>query len=102
VTPARRAEVLAADRALLAHATRVDPAGWLRFLRAEKDARNVCGASPVWALLATIAGRGFEGTLLRHDDWEIDEGTASWVSFAAVAFAEPRNGGAAGASPGAC
>jgi MEMO1 family protein len=89
VTPQRRAAVLDADRALLAHATGGDPAGWLGFLRAERDARNVCGAAPVWALLATIAGRGWRGTLLRHDDWEIDPDTGSWVSFAAVAYDAP-------------
>jgi hypothetical protein len=43
----------------------------------------------VWALLEAIAGRGFTGTLLRHDDWEIDPETGSRVSFAAAAFSEP-------------
>jgi AmmeMemoRadiSam system protein B len=105
VTPARRAEVLEADRGLLAHAAQGDPAGWLAFLRAERDARNVCGAAPVWALLATIEGRGWRGTLLRHDDWEIDADTGSWVSFAALAFAEPDGdapGRAAGTAPPPC
>jgi AmmeMemoRadiSam system protein B len=86
VTPTRRAEVLAEDRRLLEHATRGDAAGWLGSLRAERDARNVCGAAPVWTMLAAIEGRGWTGTLLRHDDWEIDPETGSYVSFAAVAY----------------
>lgn len=87
VSPSRRAEVLDADRRLLTHAAAADPAGWFSFLEAERDARHVCGASAVWALLAAIEGRGWRGTLLRHDDWEIDPETGSRVSFAAVAYA---------------
>jgi AmmeMemoRadiSam system protein B len=88
VGEARRARVLAEDRRLLARAVAGDAAGWVASLRAERDARNVCGAAPVWALLEAIAGLGLAGTLLRHDDWEIDPGTGSRVSFAAAAFSE--------------
>ncbi|MBL9086029.1 MAG: AmmeMemoRadiSam system protein B [Planctomycetia bacterium] len=87
VTPARLAEVLAADRVLLEHAAAVAPDAWLRALHAERDARNVCGAAPTWALLEALRGRGLAGTVLRHDAWEIDPATASHVSFAAVAYA---------------
>lgn len=86
VTPARLAEVLAADRALLESVAAVAPDAWLRALHAERDARNVCGAAPTWALLETLRGRGLRGTVLRHDAWEIDPATSSHVSFAAVAF----------------
>jgi AmmeMemoRadiSam system protein B len=78
--------VLEADRALLGHALAVDPAGWLRFLHEEKDARNVCGAAPTWVLLSALQGRGMAGRLLRHDLWEIDPGTGSHVSFCAAAY----------------
>lgn len=87
VSDARLAQVLEADRALLAHARAVDPDGWLGALHREADARNVCGAAPTWALLETLRGRGLAGTLLRHDAWEIDPETGSHVSFAAMAFA---------------
>ncbi len=87
VSEARRQEVLDADRRLLTRATEADASGWFEFLKAERDARNVCGASAVYALLSAIEGRGWRGTLLRHDDWEIDPDTGSRVSFAAVAYA---------------
>jgi AmmeMemoRadiSam system protein B len=85
------AAVLAADRPLLDAAARCDARGWFEALAAEGDRRSVCGASPTWTLLAALAGSGLSGTLLRHDEWEIDPETGSHVSFAAMAFA-PANG----------
>jgi MEMO1 family protein len=86
VGKARLAAVMEADRALLVHAAAVDADGWLSSLHAEADARNVCGASPTWTLLEVLRGRGLHGTVLRHDEWEIDADTGSHVSFAAVAY----------------
>jgi len=86
VTPARLAEVMAADRVLLEHAAAVAPDAWLRALHAEHDARNVCGAAPTWTLLEALRHRGLAGTVLRHDHWQIDPATRSHVSFAAIAY----------------
>ncbi|HVG93204.1 MAG TPA: AmmeMemoRadiSam system protein B [Planctomycetota bacterium] len=87
VDDAAMATVLEADRGLLRHALASDADGWLRFLHAEGDRRNVCGAAPGWALLAAIEPQGWRGTLLRHDAWEIDPDTGSRVSFCAIAWA---------------
>jgi AmmeMemoRadiSam system protein B len=86
VDDAQMAEVLEADRGLLRHALASDPDGWLGFLHAEGDRRNVCGAAPTWTLLAAIEPHRWRGTLLRHDAWTIDEGTGSRVSFCALAY----------------
>jgi AmmeMemoRadiSam system protein B len=93
------AEVMAADRALLSHALSGDADGWLRALHEEGDRRNVCGAAPTYAFLQAIraqglgaTGGGAPGTLLRHDEWEIDPATKSHVSFAAVAYASAESG----------
>lgn len=86
VDDAAMEHVLDADRALLRHALAPDADGWLRYLHAEGDRRNVCGAAPTWTLLASIEARRWRGTLLRHDAWTIDEATGSRVSFCAVAY----------------
>jgi AmmeMemoRadiSam system protein B len=82
----RLRDVTSADRRLLEYAAAINPEGWVRFLHAEKDERNVCGAAPTYVLLAALAGTGLEGRLLRHDIWEIHPETHSHVSFATVAF----------------
>ena len=82
----RLSAVMRGDRRLLEAVTAVDPDAWIRGLQAEKNERNVCGAAPTWVLLSALEGEALEARFLRHDLWEIDPTTHSYVSFAAAAF----------------
>ncbi len=71
------------DRASLAPVLRGDGEGWFSFVAAEKDRRNICGVSCMYAVLKTLAEEPREGTLLAYGQAREPE-AGSMVSFCAV------------------
>lgn len=72
------------DRDLIEHVEAGDADGFFAALAADGNARNVCGAAPVYVTLRLGDGTG---ELLRYGQGRIDPGSGSVVSFAALAFA---------------
>lgn len=54
LTPEVMADVERADRETLAYVERLDPDGFHRSVQADGNARHICGASAIYALLATV------------------------------------------------
>jgi AmmeMemoRadiSam system protein B len=80
-TPVFLAEVERADRAMLETVTDGDAPAFFASVAADRDARRICGLSPIYAFLRALPGA--HGRLIRYRQWPDPEGT---VSFCAVAF----------------
>ncbi|OIP93347.1 MAG: AmmeMemoRadiSam system protein B [Syntrophobacteraceae bacterium CG2_30_61_12] len=79
--PARH---LSADRRLLEALGRSDAAAFIEQIRAEDNARNVCGVAPLYVLARVLEGRA-RGQLLDHRHALVDQ-YGSFVTFAAMVF----------------
>ena len=75
------ADVERMDRGMLEAVTAVDPVGFFGAVSFDGDARRICGASPIYALLRALPGAG--GRLLRYSQWPDPQGA---VTFCAAAF----------------
>jgi len=71
------------DLALIETITRGDPAGFFGRIAKERDARKICGLSPMYTQLELLKGR--PGRLLMHDI-AMEPQTESAVSFASIAI----------------
>lgn len=80
---------LTRDRALLELVASGDPAGLVECIRAEKDARRICGFSALVTLLHLLEGAS--GRCLAQGHCLIDE-SGSFVTFGGVVFDEPPKG----------
>ena len=80
-TPVFLAEVERADRAMLETITAGDAAAFFASVTADRDARRICGLSPIYSFLRALPGA--QGRLIRYRQWPDPEGT---VSFCAAAF----------------
>jgi AmmeMemoRadiSam system protein B len=74
------------DQQTLAHVTKGDAKGWFDEIAREKDRRNVCGLSPIYALLATTDLTASPGKLLAYGQCPADERNTSVVSIASIVF----------------
>ena len=83
LTPQRLAEQDADDRKLLAHVCRGDANGFFSHVAAQSDANRICGLSPTYMLLESIAP--CRGELLRYAQAAEPDGT-SCVTFASLAL----------------
>jgi len=61
-----------------------DAAGWFSQIAVEKDRRNVCGLSPIYAFLATA--KPTSGRVLAYGQCPADDTGGSLVSIASLAF----------------
>lgn len=75
--------IIAKDKEMLQEVERGDAEGFYSYVAAEKDARHVCGLSPIYALTRTLSGR--EGKLVDHCHW-FDPNEGSAVTFAGLLF----------------
>jgi AmmeMemoRadiSam system protein B len=80
-TPVFLAEVERADRAMLETITAGDASAFFASVTADRDARRICGLSPIYSFLRALPGA--QGRLIRYRQWPDPEGT---VSFCAAAF----------------
>jgi len=77
------------DRRRIDRALSGEAAGFWALVQENRDPLRWCGAAPLYAFLHAVRPR--PGTLLRYEQWNIDEGSV--VSFAGLAF--PKQAGAA-------
>jgi hypothetical protein len=75
------AAVERADRAMLESVLAVDARGFYDQVAADRDARRICGLSPIHALLRVLPAA--PGRLLQYRQWPDPEGA---VTFCAVGF----------------
>lgn len=80
-TAASLTRVERADRATLESVVAADARGFYADVAADRDARRICGLSPIYSLLRLVPGA--RGRLLRYRQWPDPEGA---VTFCAVAF----------------
>lgn len=73
------------DHAMLEIAAKGDSRGFYKFIADEEDRRNICGISPLYAMLRMIEGH--KGKMLRYDHWN-DQSTHSAVTFAGMVWHE--------------
>lgn len=83
VSPAIMEQNRGKDLAMLQCALEGDAEGFFQFICRERDARNICGLPPIYALLRLL-GEG-QGALLKYSQWQDAEGNGA-VTFASVAF----------------
>jgi AmmeMemoRadiSam system protein B len=81
VSPAERARIEREDRAMLAAVEAGDAGGFFASVAADGDRRRICGLSPIYALLRTVAGT--PGTLRHYGQSDDPQGV---VSYASVVF----------------
>jgi len=84
VTPGVLAEVKAKDLEMLRYVKDLQGEEFYRFILSEGDRRNICGLSPIYALLHLIEAR--QGELLHYQQWH-DPQDKGAVTFASMAFA---------------
>jgi len=71
------------DLALIENIKRGDPDGFFADIAKDRDARKICGLSPMYTQLELL--RGHKGRLLMHDI-AMEPQTESAVSFASIAI----------------
>jgi AmmeMemoRadiSam system protein B len=75
------AAVEEADRRMLESVVAADAGGFFASVAADRDARRICGLSPIYTLLRLLPGSS--GRLLRYTQWPDPEGA---VTFCAVSY----------------
>jgi hypothetical protein len=80
-TAAFLAQVEQADRAMLESVVAADARGFYDNVAADRDARRICGLSPLYTLLRLLPEA--RGSLLRYTQWPDPQGA---VTFCAVSF----------------
>lgn len=71
------------DKEMLARVEAGDAEGFYSYVADEKDARHICGLSPIYTLAKALDGR--RGELIDYGHW-FDAGEGSAVTFAAMVF----------------
>ena len=75
------ASVEEADRRMLESVVAADADGFFASVAADRDARRICGLSPIYTLLRLLPG--LSGRLLRYTQWPDPDGA---VTFCAVSY----------------
>jgi hypothetical protein len=75
------ADVERADRAMLKSVVAGDARGFFAHVAADRDARRICGLSPIYSLLRLLPEA--PGRLLQYRQWPDPDGA---VTFCAVRF----------------
>lgn len=76
-------EVRAADEQRLSHVCRNESAAFMELVLPDRDPLKWCGLTPIYTFMQAV--RGAQGTVLKYDQWNIDN--ESVVTFAALEFA---------------
>jgi AmmeMemoRadiSam system protein B len=85
VDDGRLASVGAGDREMLDLALAPDPEAFFRHVMRDRDARRICGFTPIYLLCALMAAEGCTGELLRYTQW-VDTDQSSSVTFASAVY----------------
>jgi AmmeMemoRadiSam system protein B len=77
--------VRAADERLLEFIVRPDADGYYADIMADRDARRICGFTPIYLLTALMQAEQRRGDLLRYQQW-VDHDLSSSVTFCSAVF----------------
>ena len=86
VDAAHRADVGTADRELLSLVTAADALGYYAHVMRDRDARRICGFTPIYLLTALMQAEQRRGEVLRYTQW-VDRDLSSSVTFCSAVFA---------------
>jgi AmmeMemoRadiSam system protein B len=81
-----QARVGAADRELLSLVTRPDADAYYAHVMRDRDARRICGFTPIYLLTALMQAERRRGEVLRYTQW-VDRDLSSSVTFSSAVFA---------------
>ncbi len=81
----RMDEVERADREMLDLVCAGDAEGYFRQVMRDRDARRICGFTPIYLLTELMGSEGRSGNLLRYTQWVAADWTSS-VTFGSVVF----------------
>ena len=85
VDAAHQTECGAADAELLSYVVAADADAYYAHVMRDRDARRICGLTPIYVLTALMQIEGRKGELLRYTQW-VDGDLSSSVTFCSVAF----------------
>jgi AmmeMemoRadiSam system protein B len=85
VDPARQASVGAADRALLELILAPDADAYYAYVMRDRDARRICGFTPLYVLTSLMRSEHRQGELLCYTQW-VDTDLSSSVTFASAVY----------------
>lgn len=85
VDAAHQAECGAADNELLSHVVAADADAYYAHVMRDRDARRICGFTPIYVLTALMQAESRRGEVLRYTQW-VDTDLSSSVTFCSVAF----------------
>jgi AmmeMemoRadiSam system protein B len=78
-------EVGAADAELLSLVTAADADGYYAHVMRDRDARRICGFTPIYLLTALMQSQDSRGEVLRYTQW-VDTDLSSSVTFCSAVF----------------
>jgi MEMO1 family protein len=81
----RQSEVGDADRELLSLVTAPDPDGYYAHVMSDRDARRICGFTPIYLLTALMQAERRKGEVLRYTQW-VNTDLSSSVTFCSAVF----------------
>jgi AmmeMemoRadiSam system protein B len=85
VDTGQRASVGAADRELLSLVSAADADGYYAHVMRDRDARRICGFTPIYLLTALMQAEKRHGEVLRYTQW-VDQDLSSSVTFCSAVF----------------
>jgi AmmeMemoRadiSam system protein B len=85
VDPRHQQEVGAADRELLSLVAGADADGFYAHVMRDRDARRICGFTPIYLLTALMQTESHRGEVLRYTQW-VDADLSSSVTFCSAVF----------------
>jgi AmmeMemoRadiSam system protein B len=74
-----------ADRQLLSHVVAGDADGYYAHVMRDRDARRICGFTPIYLITALMQAEGRQGEVLRYTQW-VDTDLSSSVTFCSATF----------------
>jgi AmmeMemoRadiSam system protein B len=85
VDPQHQASVERGDREMLEFVVKPDAEAYYAQIMRDRDARRICGLTPIYVLTELMQAEQRRGELLRYTQW-IDTDQSSGVTFASVVF----------------
>jgi AmmeMemoRadiSam system protein B len=85
VDAGHQATVRVADERLLEHVVRPDADGYYADIMRDRDARRICGFTPIYLLTELMEAEGRQGEVLRYTQW-VDGDLSSSVTFCSAVF----------------
>jgi MEMO1 family protein len=85
VDAAHQASVGAADTELLSLVSAADAEGYYKHVMRDRDARRICGFTPIYVLTALMEREKRKGEVLRYTQW-VDKDLSSSVTFCSAIF----------------